>query len=81
VTNRRLLKAEPYRFLIGSTSGSSTGFLLGYGLLGSAGTLQKQALRKLLLEKFPSLETFQARLDGALSTPIQLQMFLLTAEG
>jgi len=29
----------------------------------------------------PSLETFQARLDGALSTLIQLQMSLLTAGG
>ena len=29
----------------------------------------------------PSLETFQARLDGALSTPIQLKMALLMAEG
>ena len=29
----------------------------------------------------PSLETFQARLDGALSTLIQVKMSLLTAEG
>jgi len=29
----------------------------------------------------PSLETFQARLDGALSTLIQLKMSLLTAGG
>jgi len=29
----------------------------------------------------PSLEPFQARLDGALSTLIQLQMSLLTAGG
>jgi len=29
----------------------------------------------------PSLETFQARLDGALSNLIQLNMSLLTAEG
>jgi len=29
----------------------------------------------------PSLETFQARLDGALSTLIQVKMALLTAGG
>ena len=29
----------------------------------------------------PSLETFQARLDGALSSLIQLKMSLLTAGG
>jgi len=29
----------------------------------------------------PSLETFKARLDGALSNPIQLKMSLLTAGG
>jgi len=29
----------------------------------------------------PSLETFKARLDGALSNLIQLKMSLLTAEG